>query len=44
MENPTKMDDLGGKPHIFGNTHIYSSQFTTLHKKIIDSPTQQHCV
>ena len=22
MENPIKMDDLGGKPSIFGNTHI----------------------
>ena len=22
-ENPIKMDDLGGKPTIFGNTHIY---------------------
>ena len=22
MENPIKMDDLGGKPMIFGNTHI----------------------
>ena len=21
MENPTKMDDLGGKPTIFGNIH-----------------------
>ena len=23
MENPIKMDDLGGKPPIFGNIHIY---------------------
>ena len=23
MENPTKMDDLGGKPTIFGNIRIY---------------------
>ena len=22
MENPIRMDDLGGKPIIFGNTHI----------------------
>jgi len=22
MENPINMDDLGGKPTIFGNTHI----------------------
>ena len=24
MENPIKMDDLGGKPTIFGNTHSVS--------------------
>ena len=24
MENPIKMDDLGGKPTIFGNIHIWS--------------------
>ena len=24
MENPTKMDDLGGKNPIFGNTHMGS--------------------
>ena len=23
MENPIKMDDLGGKPTIFGNIHIF---------------------
>ena len=23
MENPIKMDDLGGKPTIFGNTHVF---------------------
>jgi len=22
MENPIKMDDLGGKPTIFGNSHM----------------------
>ena len=22
MENPIKMDELGGKPIIFGNTHV----------------------
>ena len=26
MENPIKMDDLGGKPPIFGNIHIFFSQ------------------
>ena len=24
MENPIKMDDLGGKPIIFGNTHLFN--------------------
>ena len=24
MENPIKMDDLGGKPTIFGNTHMFT--------------------
>ena len=28
MENPIKMDDLGGKPAIFGNTHIYIYKYT----------------
>jgi len=23
MENPIKMDDLGGKPPILGNTHMF---------------------
>ena len=27
MENPVKMDDLGGKPTIFGNTHISINPF-----------------
>jgi len=26
METPIKMDDLGGKPPIFGNTHMVCSQ------------------
>ena len=26
MENPIKMDDLGGKPTIFGNTHLPSKK------------------
>ena len=25
MEKPIKMDDLGGFPPIFGNTHIFES-------------------
>ena len=25
-ENPIKMDDLGGKPTIFGNTHLHHSK------------------
>ena len=28
MENPIKMDDLGVKPTIFGNTHIVHSSFS----------------
>ena len=28
MENPIKMDDLGGKPTIFGNIHIW---YTDIH-------------
>ena len=27
IENPIKMDDLGGKPTIFGNTHIENMCF-----------------
>ena len=27
MENPIKMDDLGGKPPIFGNTHMFLFPF-----------------
>ena len=27
MENPIKMDDLGGKPTIFGNTHIFRDSY-----------------
>jgi len=32
MENPIKMDDLGGKPTIFGNTHMKLewNRFTTM--------------
>ena len=29
MEKPIKMDDLGGKPTIFGNTHMTPTQ--TMH-------------
>ena len=36
MENPIKMDDLGGKPTIFGNTHLspYFCFFTSLTEQI----------
>jgi len=27
MENPTEMDDLGGKPTILGNIHIQTCAF-----------------
>ena len=30
MENPVKLDDLGGKPTIFGNIHMYQSKNNTL--------------
>ena len=31
MENPFKMDDLGGKPTIFGNIHVFQkASFTCL--------------
>ena len=36
MENPIKMDDLGGKPTIFGNIHIY---FRWMSFEPINSPT-----
>ena len=29
MENPTKMNDLGGKPTIFGNIHVFVQRFST---------------
>ena len=29
-ENPIKMDDLGGKPTIFGNIHVEFLQFVNL--------------
>ena len=29
MENPIKMDDLGGKPTILGNIHIVPYSFPT---------------
>ena len=36
MENPIKMDDLGEKPTIFGNTHMYIytvlSNVTSFHR------------
>ena len=34
MENPIKMDDLGGKPPIFGNTHT-SIRLTGIPKEIV---------
>ena len=27
MENPIEMDDLGGKPTIYGNTHLREESF-----------------
>ena len=34
MENPIKMDDLGGKPTIFGNTHMSILKFIFLELNI----------
>jgi len=31
MENPIKMDDLGGKPHIFGNNIHGASRVAIFH-------------
>ena len=30
MENPIKMDDLGGKPTIFGNIHVVTWKITVI--------------
>ena len=35
MEHPFKMDDLGGKPTIFGNTHIYMGSWSLLNYRVI---------
>jgi len=34
MKNPIKMDDLGGKPTIFGNTHVDNSSTAGLKKAL----------
>ena len=39
MENPIKMDDLGGKPTILGNPHMYSHCISEKHAE----PTFQTC-
>ena len=39
MENPIKVDDLGGKPTIFGNIHVASQLLcfvTTLRSRLVD--------
>ena len=41
MENPIKMDDLGGKPTIFGNTHdthVFSGFPKSPQKKGVNRP------
>ena len=40
MENPIKLDDLGGFPPIFGNTHVimmvtFQLVLKTLEKKVV---------
>ena len=44
MENPTKMDDLGGKPTMFGNIHICAMYYKILReirKKSYATPRNQ---
>ena len=48
MENPIKLDDLGGKPTIFGNIHIFNIKFQNDQRNpkfkqfgIFNSPTHQ---
>ena len=36
MENPIKMDDLGGKNTIFGNTHVVSYRFLWFLRKNVN--------
>ena len=38
MENPIKMDDLGGKPTIFGNTHIFQVNLRLLFETYAKNP------
>ena len=41
MENPIKMDDLGGKPLFFGNTHM-GAKYRQLYTKLtIAGPLSQ---
>ena len=42
MENPIKMDDLGGKPTIFGNTHIYIYIYMISKDNFHLSPKNRH--
>ena len=39
MENPIKMDDLGGKPTIFGNIHLGSGDFPPKNSSLQAPPT-----
>ena len=41
MEHPIKMDDLGGKPTIFGNTHII---FHNVVSKLKGVGYQSYCI
>ena len=38
MQNPIKMDDLGGKPTIFGNIHIGDDKLYTQLYRDYDTP------
>ena len=43
IENPIKMDDLGGKPTIFGNTQIPNSFGLFVAPKMFQLPWDQNC-
>ena len=44
MENPSKMDDLGGFPPIFGNTHMSQIQRLSNELLIIGSVDPCYCL
>ena len=41
MENPIKMDDLGGKPTIFGNTHMANNKLQQSWPQLASEKSQE---